>query len=363
MSAATEATARVDEAPAGIKQAEDSYDKPREIETVRFPPFRAALPRMDGKVVAITGTTSGTGSVCAQHCAELGARVIVLNRASERGDKALLELQKLIPYPKVTQVTCDLMSFASVRQAAAQLRKELASTGLDVLCNNAGVCALKDEATVDGCDTQMQTNHLSHFLLTAEVWPLLEQAAELRGEARVVNHSSDARRGPPFEQKYMERNGGNLGGDKEVRDVNIDPNPFEGGRWMRYHQSKLANMVFTYGLRDRAVKANSKVKSLVAHPGMASTNMQVTTTKDGGMAVAFTKYVTGACQSMEDGTMGILRGCCWTEANTGDFYGPRGPHGRAHLLEPEEEEKLADEASREMLWEVSTRVTGGKFPF
>ena len=39
----------------------------------------------------------------------------------------------------------------------------------------------------------MQTNHLSHFLLTAEVWPLIVAAAAARGEARVVQHSSIAR--------------------------------------------------------------------------------------------------------------------------------------------------------------------------
>ena len=93
-----------------------------------------------------------------------------------------------MPGCSVSLVECDLMSFDSVRKAGAQLRGELAN-GLDVLCNNAGVMTVKDEATVDGCDTQMQTNHLSHFLLTAEVWTLLEKAASLRGEARVVNHS------------------------------------------------------------------------------------------------------------------------------------------------------------------------------
>eukprot|EP00971_Amphidinium_carterae_P014548 287188-Amphidinium_carterae.1 len=56
-----------------------------------------------------------------------------------------------------------------VKQTAQELKKSLGSTGLDVLCNNAGIMATKDEATADGCDTQMQTNHLSHFLLTAEV--------------------------------------------------------------------------------------------------------------------------------------------------------------------------------------------------
>ena len=52
----------------------------------------------------------------------------------------------------------------------------------------------KDAATVDGYDSQMQTNHLSHFLLTKELLPLLEKAAALRGEARVVTLTSLARK-------------------------------------------------------------------------------------------------------------------------------------------------------------------------
>merc|ERR1719512_232105 len=175
------------------------------MESKHFPQFLGTLPRMDGKVVAITGCTSGTGFICAKTCAELGARVIMLNRASERAEKALLEMKKAkgFPHPQVDLVPCDLMSFASVRETAQKLTEELGGSGLDVLCNNAGIMATKDEATVDGCDAQMQTNHLSHFLLTAELWPLLEKAAELRSEARVVNHSSAARRGSPLDQKYL----------------------------------------------------------------------------------------------------------------------------------------------------------------
>ena len=55
--------------------------------------------------------------------------------------------------------------------------------------------ALPDH-TEDGFDVQMQTNHLSHFLLTCELLPLLEKAANDSGEARIVNHSSIARMNP-----------------------------------------------------------------------------------------------------------------------------------------------------------------------
>ncbi len=69
-----------------------------------------------------------------------------------------------------------------------------------------------DEATKDGFDCQMQVNHLSHFLLTKELFPLLVKRAESKGEARIVNHSSIAAWNPPnrLGQRYLEKNGGSL---------------------------------------------------------------------------------------------------------------------------------------------------------
>ena len=46
---------------------------------------------------------------------------------------------------------------------------------------NAGVMALKDKATIDGFDVQMQTNHLSHFLLTKLCMPLLRKSITIKG--------------------------------------------------------------------------------------------------------------------------------------------------------------------------------------
>eukprot|EP00932_Pfiesteria_piscicida_P008115 SRR837773.1842.p1 GENE.SRR837773.1842~~SRR837773.1842.p1 ORF type:complete len:297 (-),score=130.88 SRR837773.1842:118-894(-) len=258
------------------------------------------------------------------------------------------------------------MSFASVREAAGLLKKEVGDNGLDVLCNNAGIMATKDEATVDGCDTQMQTNHLSHYLLTAEAWPLLEKAVQLRGDARVVNHSSGARnRGgdgkKPLDEKYLRKNGGNLGGDDLAMGGWI---PFSGPRWTRYQQTKLANLVFTYALRDRAAAAGSKVKALVAHPGLSSTNLQVTSAADGGMGQSFTDFLMNKmAQSGEDGTVPLLTCCVSPNVKSGDFYGPLGITGPTEIQPPEPEEAFADEASRKMLWEVSAAVTGAKFPF
>ena len=74
--------------------------------------------------------------------------------------------------------------------------------------------AFPDLATNDGYDCQMQTNHLSHFLLTKLLLPLLEKKAETAGEARVVNHSSGAAWYPStrLSEDYLGKNSGNLGG-------------------------------------------------------------------------------------------------------------------------------------------------------
>ena len=77
---------------------------------------------MTGRIAAVTGTTSGTGYVCARELAKLGATVVLLNRASSRADAALARLQAEVPGATFDAVVCDLQDFDSVRAAAAKER-------------------------------------------------------------------------------------------------------------------------------------------------------------------------------------------------------------------------------------------------
>ena len=301
---------------------------------------------MTGKVVAITGTTTGTGFVCAREIAKKGATVLLLNRASERAEKALGQLQKDVSEGSFEWINCDLQNFDSVRKSIQSIAAKYEV--IDVLINNAGVMALKDIATVDGYDVQMQTNVLSHFLLTKDLFPLLKKSKQ----ARIVNHSSMARLGPPLEVQYFEAKGGNLGGDG-TEEENMS---FQGPRWMRYHQTKLANAAFTYGLKRKLEEANiGNILSLLAHPGLALTNLQVTTAEDGGMD-GNSEFMNQA-QTAEDGATGIIRAAMDPTAESGNFYGPTaGWKGFPDLLTPEE--LLYDDSNIKINWEGCEKAVG-----
>ena len=306
---------------------------------------------MTNKVVAITGTTSGTGFICARELAKKGATVILLNRKSERSKNALKQLKAAVHQATFDAIDCDLQNLASVQGAIDSIKSKYDT--LDVLVNNAGVMALKDRATKDGYDVQMQTNVISHFLLTKELFPLLKKSSE----GRIVNHSSMARLGGPLEMQYFEKNGGNLGGDEA--EENETPG-FRGPRWERYHQTKLANAVFTYALKNKLKEAGiSNVIPLLAHPGLARTSLQVTTAADGGMD-ADSEFMNQA-QSAEDGATGIIRAALDPNVKPGDFYGPAaGWTGYPDLIEPEN--ILTDNLNINIFWKGCEKAIG-KFEF
>ena len=296
----------------------NGYKKP-DLKSLHYNNEIKNIPSLVGKTIAITGTTSGTGFVAAKTVAEKGAQVLLLNRKTDRSKISYDLLKSSCSKENFVDIECDLQSFDSVKKAARKIT-DLCKDGLDVLCNNAGVMALKDQATVDGFDIQMQTNHLSHFLLTKELMPKIKQASEKKGEARIVNHSSIARFGAKkLERKYFEKRGGSLGGNGSNMFLST---LIPQGRWARYSQSKLANAAFTACLHEKFQSENLSIKSLVAHPGLAITELQNTTVKDGGMGAWMTGQFMKGGQSMEDGAIGIIKCIADIDAMSGDFYGP-----------------------------------------
>ena len=290
----------------------------QKVKSVQFDRFFETLPSMVGKRVLITGTTTGIGNVVAKSIATLGGNLVLLNRKSERADNSIAQLKSDFPDIEITSIECDLTSFSSVRKAADDYKKLFGGQGLDVLANNAGIMAFDDVATGDGFDIQMQTNHLSHFILTSELLSELEIAAHLRGESRIVNQSSGNRKRPSknLESKFFQKLGGNLGGNSAK------------ARYLRYQQSKLANAVFGFALHDVLQEASSSIKSVVCHPGITATGLQATSSKSGSKIML--KMLSRIAQSPEDGAHHLIQCMCGVNVHSGEFWGPsrnsiRGP--------------------------------------
>ncbi|GAX25915.1 hypothetical protein FisN_6Hh047 [Fistulifera solaris] len=312
-----------------------------------FDGFVELLPDLQGKVIAVTGCTTGLGYVFARTCIQKNAAaVILLNRSSERAEAAEKSLKEHVNSDKtvVETIACDLQDFASVRKAAAQLKEKY--DAVDVLCNNAGIMAFPDEATVDGYDVQMQTNHLSHFLLTKELFPLLQRAKERRGSARIVNHSSFMRNRPqtPLEKKYMEKKGGDLGGSGSI------------AMWERYHQTKLANSVFTSALQDRL--KGSGILANVAAPGYSYTDLQSTSPAMSGFLLWSRPFMS---QSVADGCMPLLAAAFLPSSSTTEktmIWEPCRMRLTGPAAEYELEEMSTKKEYQDMLWAASEEACG-----
>ena len=126
-----------------------------------------------------------------------------------------------------------------------------------------------------------------------------------------------------------------------------------GPRWVRYHYSKLANVCFSLALAD---KLPAGIKALCAAPGVAATNLQVTSEASGQTgAMHFQKDA----QTPEDGAVPLLTCCLSSSVKSGEFYEPehtsRGP-AKLTQLEP-----TSLEADRAALWAASEAAIGEKW--
>ena len=148
-----------------------------------------AVPEASGRSVVLTGPTSGIGKAAARVLAADGARLTLVGR-----NEALLADLAAELGPATDWVVADLVSLEETRRAAAEIRDR--HDRLDVLINNAGGFFARRQESAEGIELSLALNHLSPFVLTSELLPLLRGAAEAGGVpgARVVNVASSAHR-------------------------------------------------------------------------------------------------------------------------------------------------------------------------
>jgi NAD(P)-dependent dehydrogenase (short-subunit alcohol dehydrogenase family) len=107
-------------------------------------------PRMEGKVVLITGATSGLGLAAAGGFARPGARVWLAVRNRDRGEAVRARILEHQGDADVYVESCDLSRCEAGRGFAERFTGE--AQRLDVLVNNAGVLTQGRELSADGIE-------------------------------------------------------------------------------------------------------------------------------------------------------------------------------------------------------------------
>jgi NAD(P)-dependent dehydrogenase (short-subunit alcohol dehydrogenase family) len=190
---------------------------------------------LSGKTAIVTGGYAGIGLETTKTLVAAGATVIVPARDKDKASRNLAGIAN------VELESMDLMKPASI---AAFAHKFLTSgRPLHLLINNAGIMWVPLIRDVRGYESQLATNHLGHFHLTALLWPALRSA----NSARIINVSSFGHQMAPFnfdDPNFYHRDYETLAG---------------------YGQSKSANNLFTVELDNRARAFG--IRAFAAHPG------------------------------------------------------------------------------------------------
>jgi len=199
---------------------------------------------MRGKIVVITGGTSGIGEVAAVALARMGARIVLVARDKVRADATFARLRESGPGIAHSVHFADLLRLAEMKRVAAQIANH--EPRIDILINNAGALFATRRLTEDGLECTFALNHMAYFVITQG----LRERLSASGPARIINTASAAHRG-----------------------ANLDFDDLQSaksfGAMKAYGRSKLCNILFTRELARRL--QGTEVTANCLHPGFVAT--------------------------------------------------------------------------------------------
>lgn len=292
---------------------------------------------LSGKTFIITGTTSGTGFEAARILLSKNAKVVMLNRNTQKAETTISTLKQKLGGSNlnVLNIQMDLAQQASVRKAAQEVLNTV--DRIDALICNAAIAQVPTrKLTVDNFESQLGVNHFGHFTLQGLLYPLIEKS-----KGRIVTV-------------------GSLGYDMGLKTIKFDDMNWDKDYTPNYaySQSKLAQIMCIYELQDRLKDARqNQVKAYACHPGSSRTSL-ISTSGSFMMRVIFgLMKLSPLTQPAENGAYPMLMCATESDLDQSAFYGPTGrnnwvgPVG-AHKLEPH----AKDKAVATKLWEVSEKA-------
>ncbi len=290
------------------------------------------IPSQNGRVVFITGANSGLGLETSRQLLKKGAYILLGCRNTSKAKLIKEELIKDTNNHKVDIVPIDLSDLTSVSNASNIINNKY--NKLDILINNAGIMAIPRRTNDIGLELQFATNHIGHMALTIQLHSLLSQSED----ARVITVSSGA--------QYIGRiNWEDMQGYRKYN------------RWEAYSQSKLANAMFALELEEQQRTKETTISSLLAHPGLAKTNLQLNSiAASGAWQEKLTyKLLSPLFQSPEMGSLPLLYAATDSKAQGGQQYGPRF-NFRGYPKACGIAKQALDRDARKRLWDISEEI-------
>ena len=286
-----------------------------------------------GRIIIVTGSSSGIGYEAAKVLANKNAKVVVAVRNLGKGEKAGNKIIAQNKNADVILMKLDLSDLSSVNEFVEEFKQKF--DRLDILINNAGVMIPPYSKTKDGFELQMGTNHLGHFALTLRLLELIVNTPN----SRIVNISSTAHK---------------------MGNINFDDLTWEKRKykpWNAYGDSKIANLYFTYELAEKLKKGGKDVKVTAAHPGWTATDLQ----RHSGVVKFLNNFFA---MKAEQGALPTLRAAVDDDAESGDFYGPDGfMQSRGYPVKVKSNELSYNKEIAKKLWKVSEELTKVSYDF
>jgi len=280
---------------------------------------------MKGKIVLVTGATSGIGKAAAIGLSRLGAMLIATGRIKEKCEETVEEIRRETGSDAVGCMVADLSTLQGMRSLASDYLSRYRR--LHVLVNNVGGFFNQREETADGFELTFALNHLSYFLLTNLLLDVIKSSAP----SRIINVTSGihvSQKGMPFDDLQTE----------------------EGYKGFKaYGRSKLANVLFTYELARRLEDTGVTVNAY--NPGFTATGLGM---QPGGFG-GFTKWmVSKMAKTPEKAAESLI----WLSSSP-EVEGVSGSYFENMEAVRSSRASYDSQAARR-LWEISEELTGLK---